>query len=262
MTKELDHGNGAINPIGEVNIALEGNIPQQSAEAIRFAAQRQAQSVHKHYMDIGNPLPIAVTKTDFPIIIRSNEVYRNSGNGANTWRYNYVLGPTSEGGIIINAAVVEEMPEEYHILLDHEIRHGYLARAMGNDVFGCSFSLREGTAGLCVNSTSRLQDVLMQGNDKITLPLLINHWDKQLDEKETNLRCYINNPWYLGMFSFYHDYIGEELQMFPRLIQTYKEIAKTGKSLSEAWNRINPDVKSLEHLQQGWIEKNTLSKYV
>lgn len=255
---------GAVypNPIEKSpEIGVVGDVPRDAVETIKSATEFQIEAVHTHYSRCGvipsQQLSPSVLKVD----LFDKESYRSNGNGANTWRYNYVLGTSDASGILVNAAVLQELPEECGILLNHEIRHIYIARIVGNDVFASSFPLREGSAGLPIDSTERLRAVLEQRNDELYLPLSITYWDRQLDEEDTNRRCYINNPWYLSLFSFFHDYIGVKHDGLSRLIQVYPAVQGFNGDLSRAWQKTFPDQPTLGSSQESWLEDGDLKRF-
>ena len=95
------------------------------------------------------------------------------------------------------------MPNEFKTMINHELRHEYLRRILGPEVYDSSYPLKEGTAGLSADSTARLISNLEQGESKLDLPLSITHWDKKLGKIKPDKRCFIDNPWYLSMFSFF-----------------------------------------------------------
>ena len=66
------------------------------------------------------------------------------------------------------------------------------------------------SAGLSIDSTSKLREILGKGQDRLVLPLTIIGWDRELDERETNRRCFTENPWYLALYSL-GDYLKENV---------------------------------------------------
>ncbi|MFH2029298.1 MAG: hypothetical protein ABIJ40_01560 [Bacteroidota bacterium] len=242
-------------------IKIIGQVSEEAVDRIQSTVQSEIQAVHVHYSQLGIRPDQQLSPVTFQVDLYDNDKYRSNGSGANTWRHNYVLNKTNGRGILLNSAILREMPDEHSIPINHEIRHNYVALVVGDQVFASSFPLREGTAGLLVDSTARLLTILKKGNDELYLPLSIDHWDRQLDERETNIRCFIDNPWYLSMFSFFHDYIGVQQVSMDRLMEVYRVIGSHDGNLSLTWKKTQSNQPTLEELQAGWLKENGLNKF-
>ncbi|MBU0999465.1 hypothetical protein KKG24_04175 [Patescibacteria group bacterium] len=247
----------AQNP--EINVI--GKVAKEAVDRVQNIVESEIQAVHTHYSQLGIRPNQQLSPVTFQVNLYDNDTYRKNGSGANTWRHNYVLNKTDGSGILLNSAILQEMSDEHPIPINHEIRHNYIAQVVGDQVFASSFSLREGTAGLSVDSTARLLSILKEGNDELYLPLSINHWDRQLDKEQTNKRCFIDNPWYLSMFSFFHDYIGVQQNGMGKLIEVYPAVADYNDNLSLAWKKTQSGQPTLEDLQERWLTENKLNKF-
>lgn len=246
----------------EPDIEIFGQIDQEDIKVIREIVVKALEEVQNYYERLGiKPKSVSIQqKLKVKIVAEAN--YRSSGQGANTWKFNFLMSMYGETGIVINAKIITEVPDEFSVLINHEIRHAYMALLLGNEVFRSSFPLREGTAGLSVDSTSRLRRILTEGSDALVLPMTISHWDKSLDETETNKRLFIDNPWYLSLFSFFHDYLGVSLQMMDRLIEVYMRMPNYNHDLSLAWREVHPDLSTLDELQEQWLNDTKLGEFV
>ena len=244
------------NPLAtEPLISILGEVSGPAVNRLLTATKTEIAAIYSHYLSLGIRPDQQLTQSTLNVYIYSGAEYRRMGQGANTWLFNYLLGMSTETGIIINSDVLKQMPNEYPVLINHEIRHAYIALLLGEDVFASSFPLKEGTAGLSLNSTARLSQILKRGNDELTLPMTISFWDRQLDENETNRRVYIDNPWYLTMFSFFHDYVGVAQRGMNRLFEVYKHMPSYNNNLSLAWKKTQRGEATLENLQTSWLQK-------
>jgi len=252
------------NLIGESQIEVVGIVPDAMIERATTAISHAIIAVHQHYSSLG----IRPTQQLLPVQLRvqlfDDMGYRQGNYDACTWPCNFVLKEVAINGLLVNSIIFSELPENYLEVFNHELRHAYLKLILGETVFASSFLLREGCAGLPIDSTARLKSILHieEENNKLYLPLSVTHWDRELDKRETSRRCFIFNPWYLSMFSFIHDYIGVQLDEMVSLIETYKVVPRHNGDLQLAWTSTHPDKPSLEQLQQQWLQDTGLIEFV
>ncbi|MBU1895398.1 hypothetical protein KJ641_00810 [Patescibacteria group bacterium] len=247
-------------------IKVIGSVPDDAVKILKAVAISQIGAVHSHFAGHGMKSLQQLVPVTIKVFLFGNDSYRSPQNAhfvnnLNTWRHNYISRTAEGSGLLVNAAVLLELPGSYHVVVDHEIRHLYVDQVVGREVLASSFPLREGCMGLCIDSTERLKAILERGDDGLYLPLSITNWDRQLDKEEHTRRCFIDNPWYLSMFSFFHDFIGIKRDGLARLIQVFPTVAALCGNLELAWKKTYSDRPTLKSLQEEWVAEEGLSRF-